>query len=91
MRRSGLTTRASLRGDRLGGLQHPIDRRPADSERLCDLRGAEPLRLHCTHLGGVHRRAALVDAGSLGLRDPFQLALAAVLAGPASTIASPSG
>jgi hypothetical protein len=60
------------------GLQHPIDRRPADPEGPCDLRSTEPLCLHCPHLGGVYRRRpALINAGGLGLGDALQLALAA--------------
>ena len=38
------------------GFQHPIDRRTADLER--DFRSAAPLRLHCSHLGGVYRSRA---------------------------------
>jgi hypothetical protein len=53
------------------GIQHSIDRRPADLEGLRDLGCPEPLRLHCAHLSGIYRsRAALVDASGLGPRNP---------------------
>jgi hypothetical protein len=53
--------------------QHPVNRRPADFEGLHDFRR----RLQFAHMGGVYRsRAALVDAGPLGLGDPFEPALA---------------
>jgi hypothetical protein len=47
----------------LAGFQHPIDRRPADLDCLCDLRRPQPLRLHCAHLSNDYRdRPAFVDA-----------------------------
>jgi hypothetical protein len=39
----------------LAGFQHPIDRRPADLDCLCDLRRPQPLRLHCAHLSNDYR------------------------------------
>jgi len=54
--------------------QCPVDRRPADAQRLGDSSWADALRFECTHLGHVYARfATLVDAFSLCLGDTFQL------------------
>src|SRR5262249_20834770 len=60
------------------GFQQPIDARPTDSERLRNLRGAQPLRPQFTHLRGLYGGLpAPVDASGLGLGDAFKLTLTA--------------
>ena len=61
------------------GFQHPLDARPADTERLRNNRsaGTRALRFHLAHHGHLYRRGpALIDASGLGLRDAFGLILA---------------
>src|SRR5438105_11632383 len=57
-------------------LQSAVDGRATNAERLGNLGWSHALCLELLHLGGINRcRAALVDAGSLGLGDAFHLSL----------------
>src|SRR4051794_19872441 len=58
--------------------QHSINRGATDLEVFGDIRGPHALRLQLAQLRGVNRcRPPLIDAGSPGLGDAFELALAA--------------
>src|SRR5260370_3370406 len=49
-------------------LQHPVDARPADAERLGNIRGADALRLHLAHPTHVYR-----GGPALSRREPAGL------------------
>src|SRR5213595_2335414 len=57
-------------------LQSTVDGRATNAERLGNLGWPHALCLELLHLSGINRcRAALVNAGSLGLGDAFHLSL----------------
>src|SRR5260370_40959624 len=63
-------------------LQHPVDARPADAERLGNIRGADALRLHLAHPTHVYRGGPAPSAirpRGLPPRNDFHLAIAAQL------------
>src|SRR5258708_27106634 len=57
--------RVATSGQSVASFQHPIDARPADAERLGDIRSADVLRLHLAHAGHPHVEEELRGRGAI--------------------------